>query len=159
MHFPTLELGKSLGIKIETPFLNSEMVEYAKKIPANLKVNEENGKTFGKWILRKAYEEKIPKAIVWREKSPMQDGAGTSGLTNLFETLIPDNIFEEKKKSIKESDGVVLRTKESLHYYEIYRKHFDVPSNLHTESSKCPYCQYFVKKDSKFCRMCGSFPI
>jgi len=32
------------------------MVKFAKSIPINLKVKEENGEKFGKWILRKAFE-------------------------------------------------------------------------------------------------------
>ena len=159
MHFPSKEIGDALGITVETPFLNEDVMNLAKTIPANLKVKEHNGKMYGKWILRKAFEDKLPTNIVWRDKSPMQNGAGTVGLTNLFDTLISDKIFESKIKQIKESDNVKLRTKESLHYYEIYRKYFEPPEKLHDSKNKCPKCQYEVKKTSKFCRMCGSFPI
>ena len=68
-------------------------------------------------------------------------------------------MFESKVKEIKKLDNVKLRTKESLHYYEIYRKYFDLPEKLHTSKNKCPNCLYEVKLNSKFCRMCGSFPI
>ena len=51
MHFPTQEIGKHLGIKIESPFLNQKIVEIANQIPVNLKVKEENGTRYGKWIL------------------------------------------------------------------------------------------------------------
>ena len=89
----------------------------------------------------------------------MQDGAGTTGLTQLFNTVISDNVFESKTKQIHNLDNVSLRTKESLHYYEIYRKHFEPPKNLHDSKAKCPHCHYEVKQSSKFCQMCGSFPI
>ena len=39
------------------------------------------------------------------------------------------------------------------------RKYFDAPMNLHSSKFKCPNCRYKIKPDSKFCRMCGSFPI
>ena len=159
MHFSTIEIGKALGIRIETPFLDEKMMEFAKSIPVSLKVKSEGEKRFGKWILRKAFEEKIPKQIVWRDKSPIQEGSGTEGLTNLFDSLTTDDIFITKKKQINESDNVSIRSKESLHYYEIYRKYFDVPSKLHSSTSKCPYCQFSVDDNSNFCRMCGSFPI
>lgn len=159
MHFPSLELGKALGIMVETPFLDQKIVEFAKKIPPNLKVGIKDGKKFGKFILRQMYEGKIPKSIVWREKSPLQDGAGTTGLTDLFSSIINDEIYQQKKKSILESEGVEIRTKESLHYYEMYRKHYDEPSKLHSSDDKCPYCQFVVGFDSRFCRMCGAFPI
>jgi len=159
MHFPSKKIGEAMGITVETPFLCENVVECAKKIPANLKVKEEKGKKFGKWILRKIFEEKLPTNIVWREKAAMQDGAGTAGLTSLFNSVISDDIFSTKSKKILDSDGVSLRTKESLHYYEIYRKYFDVPFKLHSSENKCPNCQYEVKQGTKFCRMCGSFPI
>jgi len=159
MHFPSKKIGEVLRITIEAPFLNDNVMSLAKRIPVNFKVGEYNGKKYGKWILRKAFEDKLPKSIVWREKSPMQDGAGTTALTHLFDTVISDKIFELKTKQIKDSDNVKLRTKESLHYYEIYRKYFEAPEKLHDSKNKCPNCQYEVKQSSKFCRMCGSFPI
>jgi asparagine synthase (glutamine-hydrolysing) len=159
MHFPSKKIGESLGITVETPFLNDNVMNLAKTIPVNFKVSEYNGKKYGKWILRKAFEDKLPKSVVWRKKSPMQDGAGTGALTHLFDTVISDEIFESKTKQIKELDNVNLRTKESLHYYEVYRKYFGPPEKLHDSKNKCPNCQYEVKQSSKFCRMCGSFPI
>jgi len=159
MHFPSKKIGQALGITVETPFLDKNVVDFAKKIPANLKVREKDGKKYGKWILRKAFEDKLPQTIVWRDKSPMQDGAGTTGLIDLFNTLISDDIFNTKFKRIQETDNVSIRSKESLHYYEIYRKYFDPPYKLHSSNTKCPNCQFEVKSDSKFCKMCGSFPI
>ncbi len=159
MHFPSKKIGKSLGVTVKTPFLNDNVLNFAKTIPVNLKVKEDNGKMYGKWILRKVFENKIPKSVVWRKKSPIQEGAGTVALTQLFNTVISDNIFESKTKQIRDLDNVSLRTKESLHYYEIYRKHFEPPKNLHDSKDKCPNCHYEVKQSSKFCQMCGSFPI
>ena len=87
----------------------------------------------------------------------MQDGAGTSGLTQLFNSVILDEVYEKKKEKIKNSDGVIIRSKESLHYYQIYQKYFEVEKS--DSSPKCPYCQGSILKNSKFCRMCGAFPI
>lgn len=159
MHFPSKKIGQALGITVETPFLDKKVIDFAKKIPVNLKVGKKDEKKYGKWILRKIFENKLPETIVWRDKSPMQDGAGTTGLTHLFNTLISDKIFNTKFKQIQESDNVSLQSKESLHYYEIYRKYFEPPYKLHSSNNKCPNCQFEVKSDSKFCRMCGSFPI
>lgn len=158
MHFPTQQIGMALGISVESPFLNEHISNYAKSIPAELKVHEENDKKYGKWILRKAFEHVIPQSIVWRDKSPMQDGSGTNSLTAFFENTIKDETFKLKAKSYLDKDKVKLNSKESMYYYEFYRKYFDPP---YTESSKyrCPDCQGKVEQDSHFCRMCGSFPI
>lgn len=157
MHFPTQKIGKALGINIESPFLNEAVIEIAKKIPANMKVRDEKGKRHGKWILRKTFENYLPHQITWREKSPMQEGCGTSGLTNLFDSVIGEERFVEKKLTTEKDDGVVIRTRESMHYYEIFKRLFGSPVDSQAET-KCPYCKHEIK-DSKFCRMCGAFPI
>ena len=157
MHFPTQQIGEALGVNIESPFLNSAVVELAKKIPANMKVRNENGKRHGKWILRKTFEKYIPQQIAWREKSPMQEGSGTAGLTNLFNSVIGEEIFVEKKLTTEKEDEVIIRSRESMYYYEIFKKLFGSPVDNHAENT-CPYCKHEVK-DSKFCRMCGAFPI
>ena len=157
MHFPTQKIGKALGISIESPFLSEKVIKIAESIPVNLKVKEENGKRHGKWILRKTFEKNIPPQIAWREKSPMQDGSGTAGLTNLFNSIIGEEQFVEKKLTVEKTDGVVIRSRESMHYYEIFKKLFGSPIDPNVEET-CPYCKHRVGK-SKFCRMCGAFPI
>jgi asparagine synthase (glutamine-hydrolysing) len=158
MHFPSQKLGRALGVSVASPFCSNEVLEFAKTIPADLKVHEEGGKKFGKWILRKTFEDKIPKAIAWRQKSPMQDGAGMQGLTEFFDTTIPDAVFIDRIKKIKEKDGITIRTKESLQYYEIYHKYHTMPES-NEFGAKCTDCRHAIEEDSKFCRMCGRFPL
>ena len=157
MHFPTQKIGMELGIKIESPFLNQKIIELASQIPSNLKIKEEDGKRYGKWILRKTFEKHIPLQIAWRRKSPMQEGAGTAGLTNLFESIISEEAYVEKKLTVEKNEGVVIRSRESMYYYEIFKKLYGSPVDDDAEY-KCPYCKHEVN-NSKFCRMCGAFPI
>jgi len=157
MHFPTQKIGKYLGIKIESPFLNQKVIEMANHIPSNLKVKEENGIKHGKWILRKTIENHIPEQIAWRKKSPMQEGAGTVGLTNLFESIINEEKYVEKKLTVEKNDQVIIRSRESMYYYEIFKKFYGTPVEDDVES-KCPYCKHGTN-NSKFCKMCGAFPI
>ena len=156
MHFPTQKIGKEIGIDIESPFLNDKVIDLAKKIPADMKVRNEGKQRHGKWILRKTFEEFLPQQITWREKSPMQDGSGTAGLTDLFESIINEEKYVERKLTTEKEDGIVIRSRESMHYYEIYKKLFGVP--VKSSGNACPYCKHEVK-NSKFCRMCGAFPI
>ncbi|MBS1268788.1 MAG: hypothetical protein MAG458_01522 [Nitrosopumilus sp.] len=157
MHFPTQKIGKALGVIIESPFLEDKIIELSKSIPANMKVRNEQGKRRGKWIIRKTFEKLIPQQIVWRNKSPMQEGSGTAGLTNLFDSIIREEQFVEKKLTVEKEKGVVIRSRESMYYFEIFNKLFGTPVDKNAESV-CPYCKHEVK-DSKFCRMCGAFPI
>jgi len=157
MHFPTQKIGKALGITIESPFLNESIIKFAEKIPVNLKVKKEKEKRYGKWILRKTFEKYIPQQIAWREKSPMQDGSGTVGLITLFDSIINEERFVESKLMVEKNDGVVIRSRESMHYYKIFKEFFGSPVDNKAEN-KCPYCKHKVE-NSKFCRMCGAFPI
>ena len=157
MHFPSKDIAKSLNMKVETPFLDEHVIKFSDKIPISKKINFKEGKKFGKWILRETFRKDLPENIIWREKSPMQDGSGTKNLTGLFNTIITDEIFLQKKTKILEDDEVYIRTKESLHYYECFRKSNSVTSS--SSDKKCPDCNYDIRLDSKFCRMCGKFPI
>ena len=157
MHFPSKDIARSLNMKVETPFLNEELVKFSDEIEISKKINAKDGEKFGKWILRETFEKYLPNNITWREKSPMQDGSGTNNLTGLFNTIITDDIFTQKKTRILEEDGVYIRTKESLHYYECFRKTNSVKKS--DSDNRCPDCNYEIAPNSRFCRMCGKFPI
>ncbi len=156
MHFPAQKIGKALGVEVESPFLSSPVQDIAREIPADLKVRGEGKERHGKWILRKMFEERIPLRIAWRPKSPMQDGAGTAGLTGLFESVIDQDKFAKRRKVMQEEDGVTVRNRESMYYYDVFRRHFGPPEQARNDA--CPYCRC-ATKGSRFCRMCGAFPI
>ena len=157
MHFPSKDIARSLNMEVETPFLNEELIKFSDEIEISKKINVKDGEKFGKWILRETFEKYLPNNITWREKSPMQDGSGTNNLTGLFNTIITDDIFTQKKTRILEEDGVYIRTKESLHYYECFRKTNSVKKS--NSDNRCPDCDYEIAPNSRFCRMCGKFPI
>jgi asparagine synthase (glutamine-hydrolysing) len=159
MHFPSRDIANSVGISIDSPYLEKKMSDYARKIPSSFKIRKEKGKKYGKWILRKAFENYLPKSIIWREKSAMQDGSGTSGITYFLDNLIPDTIFNEKSKYYFNKEKVILGSKESLYYYQIFRKFYDINFKVESSKTKCPKCNYPLKFSSHFCRMCGSYPI
>lgn len=159
MHFPSLSIAKSMGMRLHAPYLDANVVEFAKSMSPELLIRDENGIKYGKWILRKAFEKSLPLSIVWREKMAMQDGSGTSGLTKFFDNTIPDFLFTDKAGKYRKEDQVILQSKEALHYYEAYRKYFDPPSKSNSSKNVCPNCGYSVLEGSRFCRMCGSFPI
>lgn len=158
MHFPSSMIGESLGIKIESPFLSRAVMEIAASVPVQNMTDSRDGRRYGKWILRKAFEKVLPAAITWREKSAMQDGAGTAGLTNLFASIVPGQTFELEKARIRADDGVTVRTPESLHYYTIYKQLFGIPQASDSDRS-CPYCKTALMHESAFCKMCGAYPV
>ena len=108
----------------------------------------------------------------------MQDGAGTVGLcayhlktitgiiksintnvknihhANGFENLMDDAEFSTQRENIRLDDGVSLHSKESLYYYKAFRENHKPPTG-----GRCPHCHGHVESNSKFCRMCGAYPI
>jgi asparagine synthase (glutamine-hydrolysing) len=65
------------------PFLDTELIELAMTIPADLKLlRGDNGQLVEKWILRKACEDLLPDEIVWRKKAQFDEGSGTVDLVS-----------------------------------------------------------------------------
>ena len=158
MHFTSQKIASELGISVQMPYINDNVIKLAETLPIEHLVNQKNGVRFGKWVLRKAFENDLPPNVIWREKTPMQDGSGTTGLTKMFDSVITDDVYQEKTKKIKSKDGVTIRTKESLHYYELYRENFKVPE-YDGNKNICPDCNAELITNSRFCRMCGKFPL
>ena len=139
MHFTSEKIASELGISVQMPYIDQGIMKLVETLPIKHLVNEKNGIKFGKWILRKAFENDFPPNVIWRKKTPMQDGSGTGSLTKMFDSVITDNIFEEKIKKIRNTDNVTIRTKESLHYYEVYKENFKIPES-HSGKNSCSDC-------------------
>ena len=161
MTFSSVPLGKSVEVVVKQPYLDPMFMDYAKKLPINLKINFENDIKYGKWILRKAYAEFIPKEVIWRSKAPLEQGTGTAILPDYFEKEITNDEFEEKKILYGEKDDVKLSSKEQMVYYELFRKRFGKPSHVYNDKNgkQCPNCKGYVKTKIGFCRICGTYPI
>ena len=158
MHFTSEKIAHELGISVQMPYIDENIIKLAETLPMEQLVNQKNGTKFGKWILRKAFENDLPQNVIWREKTPMQNGSGTNGLTKLFDSVITDDVFQEKVKKIKNEDDVLIRTKESLYYYELYKENFQIPES-DSEKNICSDCKAELVINSNFCRMCGKFPL
>ena len=158
MHFTSQKIANKLGMSIQMPFIDEKIIELVETLPINLLINQKNGIKFGKWILRKAFENTLPTNVIWRKKTAMQDGSGTTNLTKLFDSIITDDVFTKKVKKIKSDCNIKIRTKESLYYYELFKENFIIPE-CDDKKNICPDCNAEIVSNSKFCRMCGKFPI
>ena len=68
------------GLEARTPYLDSDLIDFAQSVPATLKMKSANKtvpKSMEKWILRKACEDLLPADIVWRKKAQFDEGSGT----------------------------------------------------------------------------------
>ncbi|NIM44800.1 MAG: hypothetical protein GTN80_03070 [Nitrososphaeria archaeon] len=159
MRFSSLLLAENLGIDVRLPYLDHDFKAYAMALDSRLKVQTKDGKRWGKWILRKTFENELPKEVTWRIKTPIEHGSGTTTLPSFFCQKTTDKEFEEKKQRYLEDDGVTIRDKEHLYYYEIYRSTFGRPRPSDPEARICPQCNSNVPKKTSFCRTCGAYPI
>jgi asparagine synthase (glutamine-hydrolysing) len=161
MTFSSIPLGESIGISVKTPYLDPSFMNYAKKLPLRLKINFEKGTQYGKWLLRKAYEDAIPSEVIWRPKIALEKGTGTVRLQDVFSKKISNEEFCEKKQIYLEKDDVELLDKEQMFYYELFRNQYGSPSEAYPEKQgiQCPKCKGYVKTKIGFCKICGHYPI
>jgi asparagine synthase (glutamine-hydrolysing) len=157
MHFSSKELGKHAGVEVRTPFLDEGFMSFAKSISVDEKVGEHGGEKWGKFILRKCFEPSLGD-IVWRQKLAQEYGAATNKYRNYIEDMLNEQAFSSKTKAAKEQDGVVIRSKEHLHYYGIFRSYFLAPKEEGCELH-CPQCSGCMAQGSRFCRICGAYPV
>ncbi len=159
MRFSSVYLAKDLGVEAKLPFLDPPFKALAMNLDVSLKVKEERGQVWGKWVLRKAFENIVPPEILWRVKAPIEVGTGTTTLPSLFDSRISDLEFSGKKMRYFNEDRVVIRSKEHLFYYEIYRDMIGVPYMGAGSAKTCPDCGSNVEEGASFCRTCGAYPI
>jgi asparagine synthase (glutamine-hydrolysing) len=114
---------------------------------------------WGKWIVRKAFESILPEEIVWRVKTPIECGSGTSMLPDFFNEKISDEEFKDKKHEYLNKDKVMIRNKEQLFYYEVYKSAVGVSRSTDLKGKLCPMCNSNVIERATYCRTCGAYPI
>ncbi len=159
MRFSSVTLADSLGMQARLPLLDDEFKNFAMKIPVRLKIHEERGQVYGKWILRKSFEQDLPDEIIWRVKMPIEQGSGTSSLPEYYRTKISDSEFDLKRDQFWKSDRVRIRGKEQLAYYEIYREFFGTPVGRGGGSKVCTGCSTHLPEEMNYCRTCGEYPV
>jgi len=159
MHFSSVLLAEFLKMEVKLPYLDSSFKKFAMELDSKLKVRSERGQTWGKWILRKSFENVLPEEIVWRVKTPIESGSGTSTLPHFFNSIISNAEFEEKRAKYLDEDKVTIRDKEQLFYYEIYRSEMGVLHPTDPKGKICSGCNSSIPPTSTYCRKCGAYPV
>ena len=116
-------MNAARSLEFRAPFLDRAVVDFCLKIPPRWKVYGEE--KIEKWLLRKAFVDRLPEEIVWRTKSEFARGAGSIDMLSLHaERVISDDEFSRERHV---PEGLVLRSKEELYYYRIFKQHFPQP--------------------------------
>jgi asparagine synthase (glutamine-hydrolysing) len=151
MHFSSQDIGSAAGLEIKQPFIDKKFIKFALSVEPGLKVMKKGWRTFGKWILRKAFEKNLPGEIIWQGKRPIEKGSGFTLLREIIESKISDSKFEKRSRDYP----IKFISKEHLYYYEIYKKVVgDIPKPLKGEVG-CPGCGAGILKGAMHCRICG----
>lgn len=107
------------SIEGRVPFLDLKSIELAQTIPPELKLYGPD--RVEKWVLRKAFEDLLPKEIVWRVKEQFDEGSGI--------VQIQDRIAK-KNGTVSEKDvdaAVDIRSNEEYSYFKIFQDVFEQP--------------------------------
>ena len=155
MKFSSRKIGESLGVVVNTPYLEKQFYNLATSIGIDEKVGEHENKKWGKFILRKTFEDEMG-STVWRNKMALEQGSGFEKISVKFHDLIDDEEFNNESKRVL-IDGVKLKNKEHLYYYRIYESFFGSPVKEPCETKRCSFCSSCLTYP-KYCYTCGAFP-
>ena len=163
MHFPSVTIGNFFNVKVTSPFLDEKFIKFAQSIDISMKIGRYKNKLWGKFILRKCFENwQHLEKFAWREKEAQEEGSGFSKIGNYFENqFLTNKEFIDIIQRIKEMESVNIRNKEHLFYYITYRKYFSPPRSQIglIEQRICPDCNGSFIWNGKFCRRCGAYPV
>ena len=131
--YDCLRANKSLaawGIEGRVPFLDKEFIDIAMKInPADKMITSER---MEKWVVRKSFEDYLPKEVAWRQKEQFSDGVGYSWIDSLKELVdneVSDKMFENASERFPFQTP---QNKEEYFYRSIFESHF--PSQAAAET-------------------------
>jgi asparagine synthase (glutamine-hydrolysing) len=159
MRFSSHQIGDSLGVRVLSPYLQKPFSDYARSIDISEKVGSYRGKNWGKFVLRKCFEQELGEDIAWRSKRAQERGANITPIIGTINEAFDDDKFLIEKTTAL-SEGVSIRDKEHLYYYLLYRRKFPPPGTGYKGSEpRCPNCLCQFKWQGRYCRTCGSHPV
>ena len=111
-------------VEVRVPFFDTNFVDYALKIPSELKIKKIGNEKTTKWILREAMRDRLPDYIVNRPKVVLSEGAGYKGnqlVGGLFYEIVKDKITDVEFERIKrEYPDWNITNKEVAFYFEFF---------------------------------------
>ena len=123
--YDCLRANKSLaawGVEGRVPFLDKEFLDVAMR--TNPKAKMCPGQTIEKKIVREAFADMLPEAVVWRQKEQFSDGVGYSWIDTLKQ-ITADLVSDEQMAHAAERFPVnPPRNKEEYYYRSIFAEHF-----------------------------------
>ena len=136
--YDNLRANKSMaawGIEARVPFLDKEFIDVAMRINPEDKMIKDG--RMEKWVVRKAFEDYLPKEIAWRQKEQFSDGVGYNWIDTL-KALVNEKVTDNQLLNAESRFPVnPPMSKEEYFYRTIFEEHF--PSN--TAALTVPYAK------------------
>ncbi|MFI3330470.1 MAG: asparagine synthase B [Rikenellaceae bacterium] len=130
--YDCLRANKALsawGVEGRVPFLDKEFMDVAMRINPEAKMAKDG--RMEKWILRKAFEDILPKEVAWRQKEQFSDGVGYSWIDSLKEITTNAVSDQDMEKASERFPINTPQNKEEYYYRCIFEEHF--PSKTASE--------------------------
>lgn len=123
--YDCLRANKSLaawGIEGRVPFLDKEFMDVAMRInPQDKMITEDR---MEKWVIRKAFEDYLPKSVAWRQKEQFSDGVGYSWIDTLKD-LVEEKVSDQQMANAHYRFPIQTpQNKEEYYYRSIFETHF-----------------------------------
>ncbi|MCK5469962.1 MAG: asparagine synthase B [Cyclobacteriaceae bacterium] len=123
--YDCLRANKSLaswGVEGRVPFLDKEFIDVAMRLNPEDKLIQ-NGR-IEKWVVRKAFEDYLPKEVAWRQKEQFSDGVGYNWIDTLKE-VTNERISDDELTNAKYRFPInPPMSKEEYYYRTIFEEHF-----------------------------------
>jgi len=111
------------AIEGRVPFLDLAMIRLGQLIPPEMKIA--GLPSIEKWILRKAFEDLLPKEITWRIKEQFDEGSGT---VEMLEGVLAGAMGKtEMQNYCRRFSETRLRSEEECHYHRLFMEAFEQP--------------------------------
>jgi asparagine synthase (glutamine-hydrolysing) len=108
------------GVIYQTPFLDSKVVAFSKKIPMAWKIYGE--KQVEKYVLREAFKDMLPDKIANREKLRFSMGVGMDDvMDDVVSQQLDPNMLEERPRA---AYGLPFASFKELYYYDEFLRMF-----------------------------------
>lgn len=107
--------GNSLDLR--EPFLDKDLIDYYLRLPSKYRIPVDG---YEKWILRKAFDDMLPREVCWRRKTAFSDGISSS------EKPWYKYIQEWTDSMFDETDLGEFKTTESKWYHMLFKSNYKV---------------------------------
>ena len=123
--YDCLRANKSLsawGVEGRAPFLDKEFLDVAMRTNPEAKMCP--GSTIEKKIVREAFADLLPEAVVWRQKEQFSDGVGYSWIDTLKDITAKAVSDEQMAHAAERFPINPPKNKEEYYYRSIFAEHF-----------------------------------